>query len=254
MDGQLRALLISRAEHAARIGVVKRHWGLPVRVVEREAEVRQRLCKGNSGPLPGGDLAAIMDRVMEACRRVQTVETVACLGPEGSFSHHVAEQRFGVQAPLQMVDSIATVVERVARGAVAQGIVPADNVEVGPIEQTREALARNPSVRVREAIVQEVELVLLVKPGTTTIRQIHSKAEALGQCQGQLRSTYGAARLVETTSTSAAARDVASRAPDEGIAALAGSFAASRYGLNIHTRNLADRPNNATVFWVLEGT
>ncbi len=252
VDGELRALLCSRARHAAEIGQVKRSLGLPVRVRGREAQVRQRLRRGNPGPLPDGDLLAIMDRVMQACRGLQAVESVACLGPRGSYSHHVAEQHFGARVSQCMVSSISEVVRRVAVGAVAAGVVPADNLQIGPIEQTRRALAQHPGVQVCEALVQPVELVLLVRPGTTTIREIHSKPEAFGQCEGRLRSGFGGVRRVPTTSTSAAARHVAQRAPQEGIAALAGPFAAAHHGLAVHTRALTDRPGNATVFWVLE--
>ena len=95
VDDELRHLLASRAQHAIEIGTLKRYLGLPVRNDAREAEVHQRLCQDNPGPLANAELSAIMGRVIEACRRVQATATIACLGPAGSFSHQATLGRFG---------------------------------------------------------------------------------------------------------------------------------------------------------------
>ncbi len=199
------------------------------------------------------ELSAIMARVIEACRRVQQDESVACLGPAGSFSEQAARARFGERMHAHMASTITEVFERVADGTAAWGIVPADNTRIGPIAETREALGRTPGVRIREALVREIELVLAVRPGCTAIREIHSKPEALEQCRARLEVEYDA-RWVAAASTSAAAQEVAERPAEDGMAALTSAHAASLHGLEVVSDDLVDGGTSTTVFWVLEAS
>ncbi|MEM7154224.1 MAG: prephenate dehydratase domain-containing protein [Myxococcota bacterium] len=252
VDDELQQLLAYRARHATEIGELKRDLGLPVRNDAREAEVYRRLCDGNRGPLGNDELSAIMTRVIEACRRVQAVERVACLGPQGSFSSLTAASRFGAHAPMEFCGSLSEVFEAVAEGRASQGVVPADNTLIGPVEETREALTRHPTLRVREALVRDIELVLLVRPGTTEIREVHSKPEALAQCRERLATDYADATTVDASSTSAAARLVAALPLSRGAAAVASVEAGERHGLVPYERGPVSDGRSSTVFWVIE--
>lgn len=252
VDEQLAGLLCSRAEHARQIGELKRRLGLPVQNPSREAEVLQRLRSHNDGTLGDAELSSIMRRVVEACRRVQAVDSVACLGPAGSFSHQTTVDRFGGQAEICPTESIAAVFERVASGHVSHGVVPADNTRIGTVPETREAMARHPGLRVTEALVHTIELALLVPPGTGAITRVASKREALAQCGERLDADYPGAQRVETASTSAAAHWVATLDARDQAGALASASLAAPLGLEVRETNLVDGGGSATVFWVLE--
>ena len=252
VDDELQQLLAYRAQHATEIGELKRDLGLPVRNDAREAEVYRRLCNGNRGLLGNAELSAIMTRVIEACRRVQSVERVACLGPQGSFSSLTAQERFGEQPPMEYCESLREVFDAVAEGRASQGVVPADNTLIGPVEETRKALAEHPSVRVREALVRDIELVLLVRPGTGEVREIHSKPEALAQCRTRIANDYAEAKTVDAQSTSAAARLVAALPLSRGAAAVASAEAGERHGLVPFEDGRVSDGRSSTVFWIIE--
>ena len=168
VDDQLRGLLTARAQHALQNGELKRSLGLPVHNASREAEVFDRCSRNNDGPLANTELSAIMRRVIEACRRVQAVQSVACLGPAGSFSYQTTVERFGSEVRLRPAGSITQVFEWVASGEVSHGVVPADNTRIGHVPETREAMARHPHLCVGEALVHEIELALQerdIQPG-----------------------------------------------------------------------------------------
>ena len=82
------------------------------------------------------------------------------------------------------------------------------------------------------------------------IAEVYSKPQALSQCRDWLAKQLPGARLVEITSTAAAAQ-VACDKP--GAAAVASMQAAKHYGLNVVAANIEDRANNVTRFAVIGG-
>lgn len=258
LDDELRSVLQARASTARELGTIKRRLGLPIRDAAREAEVEARLrapteegTQDTSDPtLAPDELSAIMRRVIEACRRVQRPERVACLGPGGSFSEAAATWRFTERAALTLTPTITGALSCVARGLVDAAVVPADNTRIGPVEETRQALAARPELRVESAFLRTIELALLVRPGVSRIDEVHSRPEALAQCRAWLEAHHPGARRVSASSTSDAARTVAALPADSGAAAVASPEAAARYGLEVAAQDLT-QTESATVFWVV---
>src|SRR5687768_9391010 len=95
LDVQILELLNKRAAIAAQIGKVKNEQGGEVFSAAREEEVLNHVLSANKGPLEPVTLKAIYRELISASRALQRVQKVAFLGPEYSYSHLAALERFG---------------------------------------------------------------------------------------------------------------------------------------------------------------
>jgi chorismate mutase len=81
IDSELLRLFNVRARLAIKVGTLKRSTGLPLRDLDREQFVLDRLQEANSGPLDHGAVARLFRRIMRESRRV---EALAAQHPNGS--------------------------------------------------------------------------------------------------------------------------------------------------------------------------
>src|SRR5262245_11134300 len=95
LDLQILDLINKRAGLAAEIGRIKNDHGAEVFSAAREEEVLQNVIQANKGPLDEATVRAIYRELMSGSRALQKVLKVAYLGPEYSYSHLAAVERFG---------------------------------------------------------------------------------------------------------------------------------------------------------------
>src|SRR5437870_3475040 len=95
LDGQILKLVNERASVAAEIGKVKNDHGSEVFSPAREEEVLQHVLEANKGPLDETTVRAVFREIMSGSRALQRIIKVSYLGPEYSFSHLGAVERFG---------------------------------------------------------------------------------------------------------------------------------------------------------------
>src|SRR3990172_8134451 len=95
LDNQILQLLTQRAEAALQIGDLKRRQETPPYAPEREAEILRRLTVLNAGPLAAETITAIWREILSGCRALESVLTVAYLGPQATFTHRAALHQFG---------------------------------------------------------------------------------------------------------------------------------------------------------------
>ena len=81
VDGELLRLLNVRARLAIKVGSIKRATGLPLRDLDREQVVLDRLEQANSGPLDRRAVTRLFSRIMRESRRA---EALASQQPNGS--------------------------------------------------------------------------------------------------------------------------------------------------------------------------
>src|SRR5262249_52781513 len=147
LDLQILKLVNERAGVAAEIGKLKSDHGDEIFSPAREEEVLQNILQLNEkhkGPLDGVTVRAIFREIMSGSRALQKVLKVAYLGPEYSYSHLAAVDRFGQAVEFVGVGSIAAVFEEVDRGHVDFGVVPVENSTDGRIADTLEMFLRIP--------------------------------------------------------------------------------------------------------------
>jgi chorismate mutase / prephenate dehydratase len=251
LDLQLVKLINERASLAAEIGRLKREQGAETFVPHREEEVLQNVIEANQklkGPLSDETVRAVFRELMSGSWALEKVLTIAYLGPEYSFSHIAAVERFGQAVAFMAVDSIAAVFEEVNRGHADYGVVPIDNTTDGRISDTLDMFIRLPQLKIVAEVRLRVHHNLLANCEQPDIARVYSKPQALSQCRAWLAKNLPHARQVEVTSTAAAAQ-LAQREP--GAAAIASRQAAVRYGLRILFTDIEDVSNNETRFAVI---
>jgi chorismate mutase/prephenate dehydratase len=251
LDKDILALINQRATIAAEIGKAKAENGEEVFSPAREEEVLQNalaLNEKNGGPLGPECVRAVFREIMSGSRALQKPLRIAYLGPEYSFSHLAAVERFGQSVGLVPVDSIAAVFEQVNRGHVDFGVVPVDNSTDGRISDTLDMFIRMPHLLICGEVRLAVHHHLMANCQPSDVRRVYSKPQALSQCRNWLSKNIPHAALKDVASTTVAA-ELAQKEP--GAAAVASRQAAVRYGLRILFSDIEDSPFNETRFAVI---
>jgi chorismate mutase/prephenate dehydratase len=248
LDLQILDLVNKRAALAAEIGKVKTDHGTEVFSAAREEEVLQNVVQANKGPLDEATVRAIYRELMSGSRALQKVLKVAYLGPEYSYSHLAAVERFGQTVELMRVGSIAAVFEEVNRGHADFGVVPLENSTDGRVADTLDMFMRLPQLRICAEVRLPIHHNLLANCEQQEIRRVYSKEQALSQCRNWLSKNVPHAQLIPMASTATAA-ELATKEP--GAAAVASRQAAVKYGLRILFPDIEDSPFNETRFAVI---
>ncbi|CCM65020.1 MULTISPECIES: prephenate dehydratase domain-containing protein [Candidatus Neomicrothrix] len=185
------------------------------------------------------------------------VETVAYLGPPGTFTElaarALAAEAAGDSAALVAAPSVGAALDRLSDGRAAWAVVPVSNTLSGGVRPALEALAaRSGELAVSGSQVVAVNFTAWVHPDDLGADPagVVSHEQALAQCTGYLASLGGDDGHIETRkadSTAEACRVVADRA-HPGWVALAGPTTGTRYGLVAAAEELADRTDSATTF------
>jgi chorismate mutase/prephenate dehydratase len=247
-DLQILKLVNERAALAAEIGKVKNDQGSEVFSPAREEEVFENILSANKGPLDAGTLRAVFREIMSGSRALQKIPKIAYLGPEYSFSHLAAVERFGQTVEFMRVGSIAAVFEEVNRGHADYGVVPLENSTDGRVADTLEMFIRLPQLKIAAEVRLRIHHNLMANCEQQEIRRVYSKPQALSQCRNWLSKNVPHASLHEVASTATAA-ELSQREP--GAAAVASRQAAVRYGLRILFQDIEDVPYNETRFAVI---
>lgn len=252
LDLQILEQLNKRAAIAAQIGKIKADQGGEVFSAAREEEVLGNVLAANQGPLDVVTIKAIFRELISGSRSIQKLQKIAFLGPEYSYSHIAALQRFGEASVYNRTSSITAVFEEVIRKNADFGVVPLENSTDGRIADTLDMFIRYPDqVRICSEIRLRVRHHLLANSKQSEIRRVYSKAQALSQCRNWLSKNLPQASLHEVASTSDAAKLVIS---EPNVAAVASREAAVRWGINVLANNIEDSPFNETRFAVIGST
>src|SRR5437879_4034459 len=206
LDQHLLKLVNERAGIAAEIGRLKNDTSAEPFAPAREEEVLENVLQQNKGPLDNNTIQAIYREIISGSRSLQKVLQVAYLGPEYSFSHLAAIERFGQSVKLVQVGNIAAVFEEVNRGHVDFGVVPLENSTDGRIADTLDMFSRQPTIRICAEVRLRIHHNLLAKCDQQDIRRVYSKAQALSQCRNWLSKNVPQAALHAVSSTADAAR------------------------------------------------
>ncbi len=248
LDLQILELVNKRAGVAGDIGRLKNDSSAEPFAPAREEEVLKNVLDQNKGPLDNETIRAIFREIISGSRGLQKVLKVAYLGPEYSFSHLAAIERFGQAVDLIKVGSITAVFEAVNRGYSDFGVVPLENSTDGRVADTLDMFLRMPQLIICAECRLRIHHHLMAACDQEAIRRVYSKPQALSQCRNWLAKNVPHATLHEVASTATAA-ELASREPF--AAAVASRQAAVRYNLRILFSDIEDSPYNETRFAVI---
>lgn len=249
LDDELLALLNRRARLVEDVARTKQSDDRAFYAPHRERAIIDRLQESNAGPFPTEAIRPVFQEVISACLSLEKGLRVAFLGPEGTFTHQAVKRHFGTSAPALPCGSIGAVFDEVERGAAEFGVVPVENSSEGVVSHTLDTFMDSSLVICAEIDV-DVDQCLMARPGTveSQVERVYSHPQALAQCRGWLSANLARAHLVESLSTSDAAR----RAHEDAAGAAIGTeLAAKLYGLAVLRRKLQDLEHNVTRFLVI---
>jgi len=247
IDRQLVRLLNERVRHAREIGALKKQHGEEIYAPHRERAVLERICRLNPGPLPQENLRAIYREIMSGALALEKPTTIAYLGPEATFTHQAALQRFGTSVSYLPLKTIADVFAEVTKRRADYGVVPVENSTEGVVTHTLD-MFMDSDLKIVAQIVMPISQCLLSRGPRARIRRLYIHPQSLAQCRDWLRKNLPDVEIIETASN---ARSAELAAREKNAAAVAGLLAAEKYGLPVLEHNIQDSADNATRFLVL---
>ncbi|MGF1655404.1 MAG: prephenate dehydratase [Verrucomicrobiales bacterium] len=256
IDGQVLELLNRRADFVHQVGEVKRQAGAEFYAPEREEQLLRRLAERNralQGKLSEQAVRAIYREVMSAALALEKPLTIAYLGPQHSWTHQAACDKFGASLDYLALLSISDVFMEVQRHRADYGVVPIENSTEGAVSHTLDVFMES-DLRICAQVMLPIAHNLAAHPDASSLAaltKVYSHPQAFGQCRNWLRTHLPEVDLIETASTTRAA-ELAACDPEAG--AVCGQMAAEAYKLKILESTIQDSPNNATRFLVIGHT
>jgi prephenate dehydratase len=174
---------------------------------------------------------------------------VAYLGPEGTFSEAALRVLDAGAEPLPC-PTIQAALAAVRGGTAERAVVPIESSVEGVVTATLDDLAAGNDLVIVAELQIPVAFALLARTGTALgdIKRVGGHPQAMPQCRAWLAAHLPDAEWMPVASNAEAARQAADGQFD---AALAGAFAAGRYGLEVLVPDVHDRPNAVTRFVVV---
>ena len=267
LDVKLLALLAERRELAVEVGKAKLSSHRPVRDIDRERDLLERLIKlGKEQHLDAHYITRLFQLIIEDSVLTQQAllqqhlnktnphsARVAFLGPKGSYSHLAARQ-YAARHFDEFIESgcqkFADIFNQVETGQADYAVVPIENTSSGAINDVYDLLQHTSLAIVGELTIPIDHCVLV--SGSTDLSQIetvYSHPQPFQQCS-QFLNRYPHWKIEYTESTSAAMEKVA-QASSPRVAALGSEAGGALYGLQVLERNLANQTQNITRFIVL---
>jgi prephenate dehydratase len=181
------------------------------------------------------------------------MDTVAYLGPAGTFSEEAALAYTGGSAEVGLLPlaSIPAVVTAIETDAATVGVLPIENLLEGSVNYTLDLLIHETALQIAGEIVIPIRQFLVAPPGVrlTDVRVLYAHPQSLGQCRKFVeRCLPGVATVASLSNSAAPAEAMAAEGP---AAAISTMRAAELNGAQILARDIADSLGNVTRFVVL---
>ena len=247
LDEKIVKLLNDRTEFALEIGKLKNTGGKAIYAPDRESEIYQKLQSLAKGPLPADALKAVYREIMSASLSLEKNIRIAFLGPEATFTHLASLSKFGQSVEYQACANISDVFREVEKEKADYGVIPVENSTEGAVTHSYDMFIDS-DLKICSEIIYEISHHLLSNTQMKGIKRIYSNPQVFGQCRLWLEQNLPRVELIETSSTTNAAK----RAGDEdGSAAIASRHAGALYNLDVLAESIQDSAHNQTRFLVM---
>jgi chorismate mutase/prephenate dehydratase len=247
LDHRIVELLNARLALATEIGKFKRDTGGQIYVPEREDAVLRKVAELNKGPIKNEALQAIYREIMSAAIALEKPLLISYLGPEATHTHAAAMKKFGASVDYHAMATISDIFTAVEKGEADYGFIPIENSTEGSVRETLDLFVES-DLKIVSQIYLEITHALVSKLPLDKIERVYSKDQALAQCRHWLQRHLPHAQLIDAPSTSRAVQIAKTEA---GAAAVASELAAQFYGVPVVERNIQDKADNTTRFFVL---
>jgi len=248
IDEKTLDLINQRLVLGKEIGNIKRENKEPITDKAREATILKRLKDLNQGYLRNDTLDHIFTQIIAESREIQQPGKISFLGPEATYTHIAAMKHFGRNLSFVPQPSIYDVFSEVKKGTSLYGVVPVENSNEGPVNNTLDLFLKS-DLKICAEIYQMVSHDLLSNATTMDdIKVIYSHPQAFAQCRDWIRKHLPDAECKDCSSTAHAAQKAAQMT---GCAAIAGREAAHLYKLDVTASRIEDNAGNTTRFLVM---
>lgn len=246
-DRQIVELLNRRLALAAEIGKLKRSAGGQIYVPEREDAVLRKVAALNQGPIKNEALQAIYREIMSAAIALEKPLLIAYLGPEATNTHAAAMKKFGASVDYHAMATIGDIFTAVEKGEADYAVIPIENSTEGSVRETLDSFVES-ELKIVAQIYLEITHALIATTSLEKIEKVYSKDQALAQCRNWLQRHLPHAQLIDASST---ARAVQIARDTPGAAAVSSELSAQFYGVPVLAKNIQDKADNTTRFFVL---
>ena len=252
IDDELLTLLNKRMETVHQVGVVKANSGGAIYRPEREKDIIGRLTnlsQNTKGALNRSAIESIFIEIFAVSRNLERPEKVAFLGPLGTYTHQMAESRFGGTSEYVAMNSINGVFKEVSSKRAKFGVIPIENSSSGIVNDTLMALNKYNLKIVSNSPMHIHNTFATNCKNISEVKKIYSKDVVFAQCRDFLNEhKLDNVELVPVEST---AKAVQIALEEENSAAISAHIAATMYGLPIIFDNIEDNEDNKTDFIIV---
>ncbi len=264
LDQRLVQALAERQRLVAEVATVKADPALPLHDVQRERDLLSRVSAlAETEGLDGYFVQSLYRRILEHSVRFQAARQgpveedapllIAYQGVEASYSHAAARAHFAASpraVRYHGYTSFGAALDAVLRDEAEFAFLPIENSVVGSITETYDLLSRADLHLVGEEILRvEHCLLALEQVPLGLIRRIGSHPQALAQCSTFLEALEDC--RVEFEEDTARAAMLVAESGDLSRGVIASEEAATRYGLQVLKKSVANQKEVYTRFVVI---
>ena len=247
LDQKIIELLNDRTKLVLDVGRMKEQSGSSIYAPEREAQVYQKIQDAAKGPLSKEALKAIYREIMSASIALEKPVCIAYFGPEATFTHLAAISKFGASVNYVPLPNIYSVFTEVEQNRADYGVIPVENSIEGGVTHSLDMFIES-DLKICSEIFFEISHHLMSNSALKDVKRIYSHPQVFGQCRNWIKNNMPRAELIDTSSTTAAAKRAQS---EDGAAAIASKLAATLYNLPVLMDNIQDFSQNVTRFLVI---
>lgn len=246
IDNQIVTLLDQRILVAHEIMSLKESNNTSLLDPSREKQIVDRL-KKEAKQIPDSSLKKIFYELFSISRNLSKELMIAFLGPETTFSHLAARNRFGSHVDFVTCRTIEDVFEEVEKNRADYGVVPIENSSQGAVIDTLSKLFYT-DLNVIGEIYIPIQHCLLSRHPLNEIKKLYSHRQPLTQCRDWILKNLNHAEIIETSSSAQAAEQASLY---HHSAAIGSRLAAKKYDLNTVIEGIEDIKDNTTRFLIL---
>jgi len=180
-----------------------------------------------------------------------TATRYAYLGPEGTFTEAALHQITSADDELIPYANVTAALDAVRAGAVSKALVPIENSVEGVVARTLDELATGTALVITAETTLPVAFALMVMPERVgqKITRLATHPHAESQCRTYIARELPDVEIIDTSSTAAAAKNLADGTFDAAIAA---TWAAEKYGRTVIAEDIGENQGAVTRFVVAE--
>jgi|GEM_PF-4685179 len=156
VDDKILELLNERMTYVKSIGELKQSSGGTIYRPERERAIINRLKNANLGLLDQNAIEAIYQEIFAVSRNLEMPQTIAYLGPEGTYTHQAARSRFGAMSRYIALANIEDVFKELSNKEAKYGVVPIENNTEGAVGITLDCLGKYNELKIFGEIYMDI--------------------------------------------------------------------------------------------------